>query len=487
MQTYAGLWRIMICVLTQGLEASRRDYRMLADTAVHAPPRARNWLALAALAPALFLIFPRLAPFLALALGGAILAAASMVDVRRQLSRLPAPILAMLAFAAWALVSLIWSVDRSGAAAKIGLLVLLTATVWSTAISGPRLSDDLIGQIQRTLLLAFVIGLAYLAIEEVTGHAIKRLAFSLLTWARPSTKHIIIEADSGEVMKVHGEVSNRSMAALSLALWPMLLLAGRVLEHGRRWWGTAAILAAAAGTIAVSQHETSVLALVAALAVLALMQRWPRAGLAAVAAGWMLATLAVVPITDWAFRTAQWHQAAWLPQTARQRIILWGYTARQVPLRPLTGVGADSTKPLDASRGSRVETPAGFEYQWRSGPHAHNIFLQNWYELGLPGAVLLCAFGLAVLHAISRLLPYSQACITAAFVTAAITAAFTWGLWQTWFMGAFALSAILGLLALEVDRRAAAGNGSSAQPTTLRFAAARSRLAHRPDTRRPRG
>ena len=86
--------------------------------------------------------------------------------------------------------------------------------------------------------------------------------------------------------------------------------------------------------------------------------------------------------------------------------------------------------------------------------------MQTWYELGAVGALLLMATGLAVLAALRRLprlqLPYAYA----TFVAATIVGCFSWGLWQTWFMAAYGVAAVLLALAVEVaERRAVEGNG----------------------------
>ena len=432
---------------------------MLANAAFGTrPAREQVVAALAGVALAVFLLGPRAAPGLVVVVTGAMLAASTVVDGRGFVARLSAvgasiPVLMLTAFGGWALLAVMWSVDRIEALGKVAQFAAALTAVAAVGSVRADLSDRVVRDMARAALVAFAAGLMFLAVEELTGHAIKRFVFTLLTWARPSTKHIAVAVDSGDVTQIAGYISNRNMAALSLTLWPVLLIAWRLVDAGRRGLVAASLAAVAAGTIALSQHDTSVLAFVGAAVVGIAMLRYARMALAAVAIGWVVATMAVVPITDWAFRSAQLHQASWLPHTARQRIILWGYTAQQVALRPLLGVGTDSTKTLDARRGPRVETPAGFGYQWRTGPHAHNIYLQTWYELGLPGALLLCAVGLAVLRAIAGLPSRVQPFMAAAFVSAAITAAFTWGLWQAWFMAAFTLSAILCLLALELDRR----------------------------------
>ena len=85
--------------------------------------------------------------------------------------------------------------------------------------------------------------------------------------------------------------------------------------------------------------------------------------------------------------------------------------------------------------------------------HAHNIFLQTWYELGAVGAVLFSAIGAVAWALLSRRPAALQPYAFASFVSAVLIGAFSWGMWQTWFMAAYAIWVMLLALALEVARR----------------------------------
>lgn len=420
------------------------------------------WIAvlIAAAVPA-FLIGPRIAPFVAVASSLLLLLIATRNDVCGSLKCIPAPVLAMLALAAWALLTVSWAADRQTGAGKALLLILFTVAVGSVAATGSKLPNDVVRAICRTVLMAFAIGLAFLCFEEVTGHAIKRTLYILAPLIRPPGKHFGVTWPDGrtDTFLLAPHVTNRSMAALSMTLWPMMLVAWCLNEGKRRWMIAGAILVAAAIAIAKSQHDTSLLALLASLLCVALCWWRPRIAYGLVAAGWVVATLLVVPITDYAYRSMRLHEASWVPHTGRQRIILWGYTAEQVKLHPILGVGTDSTKPLDARRGPQVEQPPGYVYQLRTGPHGHNIYLQNWYELGAVGAILLCAFGLVLLRTISQSAMVVRPFLLGAFVSAAVMAALSWGMWQAWFMGAFAFTATLALLATQLQHRLAIVSG----------------------------
>lgn len=403
---------------------------------------------LGAAAMALFVIVPRTSPgALALLIAFAAMAggaAAGMGALRRP----PLAFLLLAALAGLGLLSIGWAADRSEAINKSTMLAgLVLATAWAQQALGHARSELLV-QASRAMLIAFAAGLAYLCIEEVSGHGLKRLVFMALPFTRPAGKQI---SDPDGEMSIAGYISNRNMAAVALALWPMLLLlTSTAVERARRLPAVAGLLAMSGLALTLSKHETSLIALAVSAAVFAICLMRPRIGLAVVAAGWLTATLLVVPLAGWAMHSAQLHTASWLPNSARHRIVLWAYTAEQVQHRPLLGVGAASTKLIDARRGPKVDTLPGSPYQWRSGPHAHNVYLQTWYELGAIGAALLCAAGLAVIAALMRLPAVAMPYAAAAMTTAAVTASFSWGMWQAWFLGAFAVAAVLMALAVRV-------------------------------------
>jgi O-antigen ligase len=245
---------------------------------------------------------------------------------------------------------------------------------------------------------------------------------------------------------------NQHVAMLTLQLWAGLL-ALTAIEAGRRrailillYFCTLAV------PIFISQHESSQIAVVIGLFVLALAWKWPREIVAAVALCWVLGFILVLPLDFLAFRTAELHQARWLPTSARARIIIWEYTAGQVLERPLTGIGADSTARVKARRTTPEEQPKGFVYKRTTGQHAHNVFLQTWYELGIVGAVLFAIAGAAIAFRI-RLLPrLAQPFAAAAFMAFATIAALAWGIWQVWLVCAVALVPLYLALAASTAR-----------------------------------
>jgi O-antigen ligase len=415
-------------------------------------------LTLVGVLSAAFLIGPRASPASLAALAFAPLAWASAAELRDRARDPALAFIVALVLGVYLLLSVAWAADRSEAINKVALFFAFVGAVWVACAAATVTSDRVLERLLVTVLIAVAIGLAYLCFEELTQHALKRLLFNLVPATRIPERHMGV-SDDGTIERVRAYASNRNMAALVLVLWPSLLAAQSVLAEKRGQAAALCIFAITALTIGLSQHDTSLVALVASLAVFGLSLRWPRPALVLVAAGWLVATLLVVPIVSYTYRDASLHLSTWLPHTARQRIILWGYTAEQVGKSPWVGVGIASTKALDSRRTDVAATPVDHVYPLRTGPHAHNVYLQTWYELGVIGALLLSALGLALLRSISRLpqalLPYALA----SFVTAAVVGAFSWGMWQAWFMAAFAIASVLTVTSLELAARRGSGKG----------------------------
>jgi len=135
--------------------------------------------------------------------------------------------------------------------------------------------------------------------------------------------------------------------------------------------------------------------------------------------------------------------ASWLQQSARHRIEIWNTTAEKTLQTPFFGVGARSTYVQAQVRG--VPARRGWENRLRDSlsSHAHSLYLQTWYELGLVGATLLTLFGLAILSAIRALSGAIRPYAYATFASAATLAASSYGMWQIWYMALFGFSAVL--------------------------------------------
>ena len=126
-------------------------------------------------------------------------------------------------------------------------------------------------------------------------------------------KHVTIHHD--RVTKINLSEFNQDIAILALLLWPGLL-ALRALDSPRRKLLTVLFFLALAVPIAISEHDSSQVGLIASLLILPLAWVNPRAVVRGLAIAWCLGFVLVIPLDFLAFN-AELHQAKWLPMSAR--------------------------------------------------------------------------------------------------------------------------------------------------------------------------
>ncbi|MFZ4809455.1 MAG: O-antigen ligase family protein [Hyphomicrobiaceae bacterium] len=404
--------------------------------------------------PGLLVMAAFLSPrFIALA-GFALAGAAAFGDLKTPARRpraMAATVLLTL-LGVWAAASALWSPDPAAALQKgvvlVGLVVL-------TALGAERLTTSDPERLHRALWIsaaAVVAGTCLVAIELVTDQWIYRTVLSMLPGlAATMKKHVAMQ--DGLVFRVsESEINRRTTLAIALCLpaFGLLYAAGPA-----RWRTllTGAGLIAVVGILLTAYHQSSQAAILAAaitLALAGLSLRWTARMLAV---AWIVATLLVVPMVTGAYR-AELHKADWIFYTARHRIVIWDFMAERVGNAPLRGIGAEAARVLHET----VDRETLEAHQRNAGVgvstalHAHNIYLQVWYELGAVGAALLCAAGLALLGTATRLAPGTQRLALAQFAVTATMAAFSYGLWQAWFQVAFAIG-LLGISAIALFDR----------------------------------
>jgi hypothetical protein len=380
------------------------------------------------------------------------IAAVMLLDGLRSLRDGPLTALGamLLIFGIYIAANAGWSADRGEAFGKVLFywLVLLAGTA---AVRGTtRLDDRSLGRIGNGLVIGFIAGSAFLLFEVASEQWLKRTLIAIVPALRPAPKHIVVT--DGTVTAVADYALNRNFAILVLVLWPVLLFVRHRLEGARSWLAAAALLGVSAAGVFMSAHETSMLALLFSSATFAGMALAPRVMRPLVIAGWVAATLLVVPLAMAAYAHGL-HQAKWIPETGRNRIILWNVTVEDGSEAPVLGTGVASTKALDDEEAPKAKTLPGHTYPQKTGRHAHNIFLQTWYELGGIGAVLLLVTGLVALNLARRLPASIEPYAVATFVAATLIGASSWGMWQTWFMAAFGVAAMTLALAIAGARR----------------------------------
>lgn len=398
--------------------------------------------------PLLTAIAPRLGTFLLLILTLVLIVAALRRGLSWRALLEPNPaMMALAAVAAYAMLSAIWAAEPGEALSKGGFLLAAALAVFAAA-SAIRSLD---GEQRRRAALAFVVGALcaalFVTIELITEGMLTRAAMNAIPVLQPDNVKRVRIVD-GRVTSIGLADFNQHVGVVAFQLWPGLL-ALSTLPDPRRTLLSVLFVVALAVPIGLSEHDSSQIGLAASLLILPLAWFNARAVIRGLALVWSLGFALVLPLDFLAYK-AELQFADWLPKSARARIIIWEYTAERVLERPLLGIGADSTPGAKAETAKRPEQPEGFVQPRTTGHHAHNIFLQSWYELGLVGAVLMAIAGAAVVSRMLLLPSPAQPYAAAAFTLLAVIAAFAWGMWQTWLISAIGLLVLSLLMAASL-------------------------------------
>jgi O-antigen ligase len=338
-------------------------------------------------------------------------------------------IVPVLLVAVYVLIGALWAVKPSASVEKSALLFAVTLVAYAASRAITALSEPELSQAARAFAIGAFIGALYVLFELLTNGAITRLVVNASSWLKPeNVKHAKIL--DGEVTKFNVAEFRQHTALLACHLWPALLALTAVSGRARRATWMSLLVVAIAVPILASDRMSSQLAMVSSALVFALAYVWRRAVTRGLAALWCLGFVLILPAAFFAYK-ADLHLATWMPHSARARMIVWEFTAERVLERPWLGIGAASTPALRVPR-DEAEQPEGFAYPRTTGSHAHNLFLQTWYELGLVGAILVAIAGALLVLRISLLPIEAQPFAAATFTAFLATVSTSWSMWQAW-------------------------------------------------------
>lgn len=345
-------------------------------------------------------------------------------------------------FIAYAALSSAWSIEPLAAFVTTSYALFVGAgAIFMLQLIDVERRPDLL-HLGEGVWIGFSVGLLYLVIELFSGQSIKIVLYNLaelqpgdlappeyFTWA------------NGKIVGILREDLTRNMAPVTIFLWPAVAAIMGAVK--RRYAGVlSSLLVLIAGVaIMTAWHETSKGAFLVGLAVFASARRAPIVVGRLASVCWVTACLGVLPAVLLAHRF-ELHKAPWIQYSAQQRIIIWNHTAEQVLKSPLFGVGARTTYFLGPSMEKDLAQSMGNEQLRTLSTHAHSVFLQTWFELGLVGSTLLALVGLALVQSIMGLGAVARPYALATFASAAVMAAASYGMWQYWYMAMFALCAV---------------------------------------------
>ena len=396
-----------------------------------------------ALGTAVCLLAPRVSPAL-LALS-VVAPVAWIWDERARISwRKPSAVVNGLSLVGvYLLINASWSLSPADAYAIVTLFFIFVAILHVTlsALNGVEPTG------LRAMGAGFVAGTAVagavLCFEVLSEQWAHRLLMSYVPQLRIDPRRMQI--DAGWVTYVMPHLLNRSMTMLALFFWPAILAINQLALPHRQRLLLVAVLSLVVPAIFWSDHETSKLAFAAAAVIYAIARFFPLLANRLTIAAWMAATLLVVPLTALAYDN-QLYQAGWLPQSARHRIVIWGYTSAQVAKAPLVGVGISTARALHDPNNANLPRAPGTEIAFAIALHSHNAYLQVWYEAGAVGALFLLGIGLLVLRKMAQAATAIQPHLHATFASCAVLAGSSFSIWAPWFMAALVLTPILVML-----------------------------------------
>jgi hypothetical protein len=381
--------------------------------------------------------------FSIVALGVSFLEATSLRGIRDV--DLPTSLVA--AFLGLALVSAAWAVDARETFFHVLVFLFLLAQwqlvrTWVLAQPIRR-----VRHLAYWFAIATAIGVAILAFE-VWGHQyIRRIFIEKFDVLTPPALNKHYRIDAAGNLEIFGFELNRSIAAANMMFWPALLCAA---SHwsGRTFVAIAAVLA---GGVALatfgSNHETSKLSFIAGAVIFAVASFRPRFAAGTLAGVWTALILGIVPASLVAYQSLDLQTSSWLQNSARQRIVIWNDISERVKLSPWFGVGARTAYVL--SEESVKELKDGRRETRAIARHAHNVYLQTWFELGLAGAVIMLVGGLAALWGAMQAPASAQPYVLSSIGVFFAEIGSSWEIWQRWFFALFVLAAVFTLLGVR--------------------------------------
>ncbi len=398
-------------------------------------------------AVAMCMIVPRVGVLIACAVALTYLLVRNWTDLtsdRRFLSKLaqPTPVLISIgAFLAWVFIACIWASDPIEALEKAAILaiVMLASVVIIQQLEG--LSEEASTQLTQGVLIGFLIGGLYTAFETISQEGLTRFTLTYLPFIDHSGgKHVIVE--NGTAIRMSGAHMTRVSFEFALFLCPAILATLATTRGALKLVCLAAIAAFSVVVILWSRSQTAQLVVILTFITLAFTLFFRNFARIAIAAGFALLVLFIVPIALGLF-AAEVHKDPDLFRSARARVVIWDYTAKRVLEHPILGVGTYSTRFIHQARIAKEPTWEGdLIVRPETRDHPHNVYLQVWYELGVIGALLFGWMGLMILRATKDADISVQPFLLTQFAMTGALIGPTYGMWQSWFQFSIAAATV---------------------------------------------
>lgn len=399
------------------------------------------------------LVSARTIPFSLIVIFVALLLSAAFAGrLRQALYRVDFLSAALVPFLLWALASSLWAEAPRLPLMKAGLaLVIVFATLVMVRLV--RREDTMNAlHLADGIWMGLGVGLIYFFLELLTDQSIKMWVYNTLGLGPESLKPLRhFKFQDGRIVAISSIDLTRNTTPISLLMWPAALAAYATAPRRLRGPISIGLLVLAVVVIFLSNHETSKIAVVVGLLSYVLARLSHRWAFRLMSVAWVACCLLILPAAILAHR-ADLHNASWLQYSAQHRIIIWNHTAEQTLQHdPIIGIGANMTYILGPRLREQTENAKGENQERTLSRHAHNIFLQTWFELGAVGAVLLAIVGVAALRTIRNLDRAVRAHAFATFACASIIGLASYGMWQIWYMAMFGFATVMFAIAQRIS------------------------------------
>lgn len=375
-------------------------------------------------------------------------------DIRRPLGRRPWSAAVLAVASAYALVNATWSLTPVVAAKAAATIFIAAVALHVVVRTMPALRYAPIRAMAAGAYFGFAASGLLISIEVIFGNPIYLALAKLLPALLTPANNMVLD-DKG-VAGLPNYFLNHRVAAMAFLIWPMVLVAKHLPSSPRARAALMVGLVPAVLAIVASVHETSKIALVGGAAIWCLHQVAARFVRPFLAVAWTAACLAAVPFASMAYDVGL-QRAEWLPLSARHRVVIWGYTSALVAQAPVLGHGIGAARVLEQMDMDKQALEPGTPFRQSAGWHAHNAYLQVWFEAGIVGVALLVSLGLMALSAIGRVGTDVRPAFCAAFASSALLAATSFSLWATWFLAFHALTVVFAILGWRLVESGRAG------------------------------
>lgn len=352
--------------------------------------------------------------------------------------------------ALYLLLNASWSLAKPDAYRSVLTFIMAVAVLFIVVAAHRALHETALRAMLLGFLAGYIAGAALLCLLFVGDHAV----LIRLMNAIPGWRYEVVGAtlQNGNFVALPEHFLNRHAAGLVLLLWPAVLAAVTLSDSVKTRTILLLALTPAAAAILLSRHATSQVALIGGAAMFLLYRFAPRIGIRALTGAWVVACVGAVPIV-FAMHAAHLQTNEALFWSARHRLVIWHHTAQKISEAPLLGAGVSTARAMDTlEQSTRVFEP-GTQIPRETNIHAHNAYVQVWYEAGAVGVILLLSIGLLTIGAISRTPPHVQPLLSATFASHALVAAFGFSVWAPWLLSSFVLAAIFASPSVSLAMR----------------------------------